>query len=329
MNALRSYCGELADRFGDGWNRFWFLPSAAHASALLRMAVGAIALAWLITLSFDLQALFGPGGWLPVDKVASWRGGRGWSLLDFVQDPALLWSVHALAIAVVGLFTVGLFTRVTSIVSAIIVLSYLWRAPMLNAEVEDLLAMLLVYLCIGRCGAVWSVDGWRRRRRPSTASALPRLSSLTTVSMRLVQVHLAAIYVMMALAKCRGAVWWTGEATWWMASSSQRSWLSLDWLAQHPDLIAAVTFGIVALQLAFPVLVWNRTARPLMLALATVMWIGIWLLAGQTGFCLLMLAAHLAFVSPQWLGRCCEERIGSLPQRGAVDKPSPVAAAAR
>src|SRR5690606_29567259 len=147
---------------------------------------------WLAAFTPALQQLLGPQGWLPVSKVANWRGGRGLSVLEFIQDPAVLWIDHGLAIAVVALFTAGGFTRVTSVLSAVVVLTYLWRAPMLNGPVEDLLAMLLVYLCIGRSGAVWSVDAWRRRLRSTPAV---ETSSLTTVSLRLVQLHLAAIYV--------------------------------------------------------------------------------------------------------------------------------------
>jgi hypothetical protein len=328
MNALRSYLTDLVKRFGDGWNRFWFFPSLPHTSAAMRIAVGILTLGWLVGLSFDLQTLLGPSGWLPVAKVAQWRGGRGFSLLDMIQDPTLLWIVHGLTMAVVVMFTVGLFTRVTAILSAILVLSYLWRAPMLNGAVEDLLPLLLVYLCIGPCGAVWSLDAWRRGRSPLSSTSVVRYSSLTTISMRLVQVHLTAIYVVMALAKCRGAVWWTGEAAWWMAAGSPESWFNLPWLAEHPYLISALTHAILAVQLIFPVLVWNRSAPPLMLGLAAISWSGVWLLTGQASFCLLMLAAHLAFVSPEWLSRCCGQSDASLarPQREPM-RPAPLSAA--
>jgi hypothetical protein len=101
----------------------------------------------------------------------------------------------------------------------------------------------------------------------------------------------------MALAKLRGAVWWTGTAVWWMAARSDSRLVDFTGLYQYPDLIAAWTHAIVVFELAFALLVWNRLARPLMLGLSIVMWTCMALLTGLVPFCLLMMAGNLAFIS--------------------------------
>lgn len=303
MNAITSYLDTLAKRFGQAWNQFWFAASDPLSTCVLRIVVGAAGLWWLVTYSFDLQTLLGPEGWLSVEGLKQWRGQRGFSLLDYVGSTSGLWIVHAAAVASMAMFALGLWTRVTSILATVFFLSYVWRAPMLGGELEDILAMLMVYLCIAPCGAQLSLDRWLARRR---GAAMPvAASSLATISTRLMQVHISAIYFMMALAKVRGAVWWTGEAVWWMAARPESRLVDLTWLKNYPDVVAVWTHGIVIFEFAFAILIWNRAARPLLLALSVVTWLGLALLTGSLGFCLLMLAANLAFVPAAALRQCC------------------------
>ncbi|HZZ73705.1 MAG TPA: hypothetical protein VFE24_15750, partial [Pirellulales bacterium] len=60
-------------------------------------------------------------------------------------------------------------------------------------------------------------------------------------------------------------------------------------------------------------LIWNRLARPLLLALSVVMWGSLCLLTGDVLFSLIMIAAGLAFVSPRWL-----RNLGGAPDPKAV-----------
>ncbi len=226
--------------------------------------------------------------------------------------------MHAVALAAATMFTIGLFTRITTLVTAVMLISYMWRAPLLNAEMELVLVMLVVYLCLGPCGAELSVDRCLARRRekqgllPSRDAAhldAPRLSSAATVSIRLIQIHLTAIVVSMALAKCRSASWWQGEAIWWMAARPDSRLVDLTrLLAGKLELVNLWTHAIVVFEFAFAVLVWNRWTRPAMLALSVAVWVSVMLLTGLIGFCLAMMVASLAFVSPQVMRACCNRR---------------------
>jgi uncharacterized membrane protein YphA (DoxX/SURF4 family) len=318
MNAVVRYFQDLTNRTGDAWNRFWFAPRDPYTISVLRIVVGLVTCWWLVVWSWDLTRLFGPQGWLPTERMLEWGGGRGFSLFNLAAETTLLWLVHATALAAAVMFTIGLFTRVTSVLTAILLISYMWRAPLLNAEMELVLVMLVVYLCIGPCGAELSVDRCLAQRREKQASVLahgnaaepnaPRLSSAGTISTRLIQVHLTAILISMALAKCRGAVWWNGEAVWWMAARPDSRLVDFTpFLAGKLELVNLWTHSIVLFEFAFAVLVWNRWTRPLMLALSLLVWPGIMLLTGLIGFCLLMLTASLAFVPPHVLRDCCKQ----------------------
>ena len=87
-----------------------------------------------------------------------------WSLLNSVQDPTTLWILHSLGFVILIAFTVGLWTRVTNVLSLLVVLSYVHRGPLITGEFEPVLTMLLCYLCLAPTGRHLSVDaklGWR------------------------------------------------------------------------------------------------------------------------------------------------------------------------
>lgn len=44
------------------WRTFWFAPQPAYTLGLVRMAFGALAIGWTISLLPDLYQLFGPRG---------------------------------------------------------------------------------------------------------------------------------------------------------------------------------------------------------------------------------------------------------------------------
>ena len=199
----------------------------------------------------------------------------------------------------------------------IVTLSYIQRAPLLTSEFEPLLAALQFYLCLGPCGTRLSVDRYLADRKGQSNLEEKKYFS-ATLATRLIQVHLCIVAAMMGLAKISGPgeivgaqewydPWGTGEAVWMMISRPQsRLFESLTFLREHPYLVAAWTHLIVLVELLFPILIWNRLARPLVLVLGAVTWFSLMLISGIAPFYALLLVASLSFVSPgrvqRWLG---------------------------
>ena len=73
-------------------------------------------------------------------------------------------------------------------------------------------------------------------------------------------------------------------------------------LAAWPVLINLLTHSSLLLELVYPVLIWVKLLRPLLLAGVAVLHLGIAVTSpGLAEFALAMLAANLAFVSGPWL----------------------------
>lgn len=75
MGAVIGYFAVLLERFGQGWNRFWFTPRDVFALCVLRILTGLLALTTHLSYTSDLVRWFGPHGWLPIDTVRTIAGG--------------------------------------------------------------------------------------------------------------------------------------------------------------------------------------------------------------------------------------------------------------
>ena len=309
MHSAAVYWETLCQRFGDGWNRFWYLPSDPYTLGVIRLLTGLVAVFWYATYTPDLFRFFGKSGLLPIAAVQELEGVRAsFSYLNFLSTNSELAMVHWLGLAVLVLFAVGFAARVTSVLALVVVLSYIHRGPMLTSQTEPILSMVIAYLCLGPSGASWSVDRWLSRRKESAAplaAATDVRSFAATVSLRLIQVHLAMLVGLMALSQLMGETWWQGMAVWWLAARTESRMFDLSWLHAHQFLIDFWTHAIVFFQLTFAVLVWHPLARPLLLPIGALIWASVAVLTGNVPFALMLIIASLAFVPGQMLRTCC------------------------
>jgi predicted DCC family thiol-disulfide oxidoreductase YuxK len=129
---------------------------------------------------------------------------------------------------------------------------------------------------------------------------IPTISA--NLSLRLIQFHLVVIYAMAGVGKLQGPSWWNGMAIWRTMTAGEFVVGNFTGLAEWPMLLNFLTHSSLALELLYPILIWIPITRPLILAGALAMHLGIAVInPGLTEFSLAMLAANLAFVSGCWL----------------------------
>lgn len=295
---------ELAER----WNAFWFTPSDPTPLGVVRLGAGIGLVLYLILITPDVAAWMGPTGLIPTDLyrqivIANDPINRfaQWSVFNLCQNDTQVRLVHYSFLIIAALFAAGVVSRVTSVLALFALLQYVHRAPMVTNQIEPLLSMLLMYLCLAPCGAAFSFDSWRRSPQQRLAALTP--SWPATISLRLIQVHLAMFYLMMAAAKLQGDIWWRGEAVWTLMSMTRsRFW---DWSAVRNMgyLLNLWTHCQVLYEFLFAGLIWNRLTRPLMLWVGLVLWPLMMLASGMILFPLLMIVANLAFVPASFWNR--------------------------
>jgi len=286
-----------------GWNRFWFEPSAPHTLALIRILGGLMLFYTHLVWSFDLEAFLGAAPWVNRDaSLAMYDSPYTWSYLWHIESPALLWFLHALALVVFAALTVGFRTRLMSILAWFITLAYCHRLQGALYGLDQVNAMLAMYLTVGPAGAVWSVDRWLAKRR-GTATQAPAASVGTNLAIRLMQVHLTIVYLFGGISKLKGTAWWDGSATWLAVANYEYQSLDLTWLGRWIPLLAILTHVTVFWETFYPVLIWPRLTRPVMLLLAFCVHGSIAVALGMPTFGMAMIIANLACLETAFTAR--------------------------
>jgi hypothetical protein len=324
--------------FYRGWDRFWFSPADAYSLGLLRVIGGLLLLYTHISYGFDLLSYVSPElGWLdgqatqffrkevPVQAFpTNWadqpvevgKGAFYWSIYYHVQDPRWIYTIHYGFFAILVLFTIGLWTRVTTVLAWIISLCYIQRITNMLFGMDAMLAIFLFYMMIAPCGDYFSVDRllerWRARRQhgPDYPVPEPPPSVSANVALRGMQVHFCFIYMASGMSKLLGSTWWNGTALWacyanWSFAPLKVSiyYHTLVFLCQYRWLWEIVMGSFVLftlfMELSFSFLVWLPRFRWLMVGGAVLLHTGIGLFMGLVTFSMFMICLAASFIPPQ------------------------------
>lgn len=338
VSGASSYFREARSAAIGSWDRFFFRPADPLPVGLIRLGVGGL-LAWnWLALLPDLRDFLGPDGWIGVEALAHYDAARHARIGSFwarVPGP-WLGAAWGLVLGVYLAFAAGLWSRLTAALSWAIAVSTCWRMPAATYAFDQMIATLALYLAAGGAsGRAASVDAWRAGRRGGPAG--PRPSVAANLTLRMIQLHLAIVYGSSGLSKLMGREWWDGSALGMILQTPEFQGADLGFLLGMPALVQAGTHLAVWAEILYPVLIWHRLWRPLLLAAIVALHAGIALVLGLAEFSALMIAANLAFVPGAWLrgafapagaGRCAEAARGdgpapaaSPPRRHRADDP--------
>lgn len=304
----------------DAWVRFWFSGTEPIGLHVVRLAAGLVFLAWLLPLAGQVHALFGLNGWFDRQayrETAQIAGGPPqpftWSLLYLCGSNAvLLTAVYWTSIAVLVLFTAGLWTRLTAVLTWLIVASFT-ASPALGSDADGLLLILALYLMVG-----YVLLGWTDREQSLAARLLgargtfllgprpfvhvpERRSVGANVALRLLQVHLAIVMVVSGLHKLQFGDWWAGFALWYplhpVMEMTPASAGTAEEVSSHLVLLSVAGYAVLAWQIGFPAFAWRPRWRSLLLGGALISALGSAFVYRVPAFGPALFAGCLSYVS--------------------------------
>lgn len=281
-------------QLGQGIEQFFFAPSSPEVLAWIRIPTGAmiayIHLVWLM----DLKVFFGPDALVDRQVLESLHAGRWkWTYLSG-NESLLIASLHEIAAFGAGIaMALGIQTRFATPLAWFLTLMTVHRLPPMLFGLDQIVVMLSFALILSKCGDAWSLDrkfGWSRE---------PVDSWRNTLATRLIQLQLCVIYFFGGLGKARGWMWWDGSAMWFSAASYEYQSLDLTWIGRFPTLGSIFTHITLFWEITYAALVWPKSTRPVVLAIAFFVHAGIALFLGMITFGSMMIVANLVFVQPR------------------------------
>jgi hypothetical protein len=228
--------------------------------------------------------------------------------------------VHTGILILIVLFTIGLFTRVMSVLVWVATVGYIHRSQQVLFGMDTMMNIILFYLMIGNSGAALSIDRLIARYRATRASlrrsgtidantrtflAYPPPSANAGFAVRLIQVHFCFIYLAAGLSKLKGAAWWDGRAFWDVIANPEFTLMPYSWyrtLLQGVSSVKPLYYTITSfavwstlfVEIATPFLLWTRL-RWFVILLAAAMHAVIGVLMGLNLFELMMIVMLIAF----------------------------------
>jgi hypothetical protein len=335
LKDVHFYFRDLGSSAVRAWDRFFFTPADPTTVGLIRILLGALFFWDIAVLGLDLHDYFGSNGWIGPEAVKQYLAEHApyaWSFWLCVPD-RWLGPVWVCCLLVIFLFAIGFASRLTAVLAWVIAISTVRRAPVALFGFDYMISTWSFYLAaFGASGQALSVDRFlgpmRLRARATilgTRSYGPAPSISANLTLRAIQLHLAFIYGASGLSKLMGTEWWNGTAIQMIMLTPEFRRFNLVGLAAYPALLCMATHAGLYLEICYPVLIWVRKLRPLVITSVVLLHLGIDLMLGLTEFGLTMIAANLSFVSGEWLRKLFSpaRRSGTEAARNGVIKQQP------
>lgn len=320
MNRLVAYLHYLWFETVAGWNRFFFTPADPATIGFIRCCAGAMMFYTHLVWTLRLNDFFGPHSWVSQESARDAIGLEhrlAWSVWWWIDSPAMMWAFHIVVLVVMAMYALGLFSRVTTILSVLAAISYVNRTPGALFGLDQLNIMLGLYICLAPSGDAYSLDRWLATRRQGRTLPPAAPSAGANLATRLIQLHMCVIYFFAGLSKLQGSTWWSGEALWLGFANYEYQSLDMTWTAHYPLASAVLTTITVYWELMFCAIVWPKVTRPLVLLVAIPLHMGIAVCLGMITFGTVMLFGVASFIPPEFV-RSVFDRTGRAGEGATV-----------
>lgn len=297
-----------------GWRGFWLAPTDGTAAGLLRITLGAVMLTNAVSVLVDLPRYYSDEGILPWRHIAR-RVDANFSLISLAPTDDTWIAALGVAFVVASLALVlGVLPRLSAVLVWLLHLTFAVRNPYLfngGDRLIGILAALIIFAPIDRRFTLWVPAFWRRQLAVTTS---------TVLSLRVIQIQVAWVYMLTGIYKAISDAWIEGYAMHIVFRHAAFARWPID---IDNFLVVFFAWSTVALEVLFP-LVFFRRLRPFILVGGVLLHAGIEIVMLIPVFSWVMMASYVAYVPDdecrRWLGR-----IGAAGRRllGRSGRPDP------
>jgi hypothetical protein len=297
----------------------WFLGLVAvHPMVLNRIVLGGVLCLHALSRIPEFGVLYGSasGSWsrpyrefvdgfvagdlaAPALWITAWLSNAG---ADVRQ--AVMVVLYGLLVASSLGFAVGLWTRVAGTTAIALHLLFLAIHPFAHYGWASMMAPFTLYVVFSRAGDHWSIDALRKRNVDS--SWRPSLE-VPAWPMRLLQVHVAAMYFHTGFARIDDPDWLRGEVLFEALTRTLFSRFTLDLDLFLPALLF-LSYAVFLLEPLAAILLWIPRLRTLCALALIAMHVCLEILTNVGWWNYIMIGGLLTFLPPSWVGRLLPAR---------------------
>lgn len=290
---------------------------------VFRLIFGFLIFVNLCMIGVFFSDWFTETGYVPLELAKIWNGNDMFTSVFWgVTDPRVSLAIYVVT-ALAALFTsLGLFTRVSSILLAVGLVSIHHRNPIILHGGDTLMRVTAIYLAVSPCGAAVSLDRLRRLRK-NPGEPLPMISLWPQ---RLLQFQWALMYFTTAWAKAYGNLWRDGTATWYPPRLTEFTRFPVPDFIDRAPFMQVLTYGTLIVELALATLIFSKPYRKWVVLGGVLLHLGIEYRLNIPLFAFLCITGYINFYSGEEVAAAWD-RIRARFRRVAPAAQKPEAAA--
>jgi hypothetical protein len=279
------------------WSRFFFGPISARPLGVFRIAFGVLLLQYLALMSGEFDHWYTGAGLLQGTEASEAAAPLRFSPLQQVQDPLVARAFFSFTVLVAVAFTLGWRTRISSILLYACMLSLYHRNVVANGGPDAVPMIISFYMMLCPCGAAYSLDALRTAKKRGTAAE----PLIVPWALRLLQMQICLLYFQSSVIKCHGSLWLKGTVVHYILFLREFRLFDMEWLAEYPLLINAMTHGALLIEFALAFWLWFRPTRRWAILGGVLLHAGIRPILNVPGFGEILIATYMTFLAPDEL----------------------------
>lgn len=303
-------------------DRYWFDHGSPTAIGLFRIFMGTLAFINFMMIGLHWDSWFAENGYVPSwlgqmflkPTINLWDGSPSIPRIDLINgitDPRITASFFLIG-AIAALFTTfGLWTRASTIVLAIVMVSLHHRNAAILHGGDTVLRLGILYLAIAPSGLACSVDRLRRLWKGEVAPIPVRVSMWPQ---RLIAYNVALVYFTTVWLKMDGIYWRNGLATWFPARLGEFFRFPVPAFMNQLPIVKVTTYGTLLVEFALGTIVFFRPARKYVLLAGLLLHAYIEYSMNVPLFSYLMVSGYIAFYDGDEIAAWAERLGHRLPK---------------
>jgi len=248
------------------WNDLVFAARDPGLAGVLRIGYGILLLVNLAVWAPDLRLWFSESGLLPLAAARAIVDEDAPIVLAWVHADWWLWLCYTLLVTSAVLLTLGWHSRIQAIIVLIGLTAFQDRNYAIVDGEDTVFRLFAFYLALCPAGWAFSLDARRRKRRGIVAPPPVPWGLL------LFQIQMTVIYLSSAIEKSLGNHWTSGTALYYVSrlDDSFGKFPVPGFVFETLWLTKLMTWSVLGLEWALPVLLWLPRTRRVALAVAIV-----------------------------------------------------------
>lgn len=243
------------------WNKYWFTPDSPAPVCLFRIFYGILVLACALLWMPDLLTFFGSRGVVSIPTIQQYEQTARFSLLFFLPFNDLSVVLVQILLIVAAIFmTIGLYTRVSTIIVVLTLISFHHRNPLILNSGDALLRVVGLILIFAPIDRMFSVDYFRKTRSAQKPDGQWNIRC-NVWAQHLIQWQIAAVYCQTFWCKLLGETWRNGTAVYYTSRLEEFFRLPVPFVFDHLWTCKLLTWGALGIELSLWTLIWIKEFR--------------------------------------------------------------------